>query len=130
MEKSDVIIRTWDQSRNSWDSNFPGLLTVTGNPYFVEPIDTIDLGDILGRDPSGGNTTSAFPDGFLDRWGTFSSGGLTDAELLVHLGLEGDHIPEWFKMTNAKWFMEGKVSEQEFVDALGFLSKKMFLFAN
>jgi len=132
MKTSDVIIRTWDTARNSWDSNFPGLLTVTGSPFYGEPIDAVDLGDLLGREAesSGGNVTSAFPEGFLERWSAFSTGTVSDAELLAQLGLEGDHIPEWFKMTTAKWFMDEKISEQEFVDALGFLSKNMILFAS
>jgi len=132
MATSDVIIRTWDKSRNSWDSNFPELLTVIGSPFYVEPIDTIDLGDLLGMEAGlgAGNKTSVFPEGFLERWSAFSSGTVTDAELLAQLGLEGDHIPEWFKTTTAKWFMEEKISEQEFVNALEFLSKSMFLFAS
>jgi hypothetical protein len=127
METSDVIIRTWDNKRNSWDSNFPGLLTVTGSPFFGEPLEAIDLGDVLGREASSGNVTSIFPEGFLDRWNAFSDGNVSDGDLLEVLGLEGQIIPDWFKKTAAKWFMEQKISEQEFIDALTYLSNKNIL---
>ncbi|MDH3677591.1 MAG: hypothetical protein OEQ12_04735, partial [Nitrosopumilus sp.] len=133
METSDVIIRTWDNKRNSWDSNFPGLLSVTGNPFYRGPLETIDLGDILGREAASslgaGNVTSAFPEDFQENWSAFSTGTVTDSELLAQLGLEGDYIPDWFKETAAKWFMEERISEQEFVDALKYMASKNILFA-
>jgi hypothetical protein len=132
METSDVIIRTWDVNRNSMDSHFLDLITVTGSPYYGEPLGTIDLGDFLGKEATsslgGGNGTLIFPSGFLDRWSDFSSGTVSDAELLELLGLGGDDIPEWFKNTTAKWFMEDKISLQEFIDALTYMANENLLF--
>ena len=131
METSDVIIRTWDTARNSWDSNFPDLLEVTGNILLDEQL---GLGDLAGQDSllGSGNSTSTeslFPEGFMEKWGGFSSESISDAEFLDHLGLEGDAIPRWFKDTTAKWFMEDKISEQEFIDALKYMAIEKILFA-
>jgi len=127
METSDVIIRAWDLHRNSADANFPDLLTVTGDiiSYFPD-FEPVDYTDILDKS---GNFTSVFPEGLLDKWAGYSEETISDTELLSHLGLEGNYIPQWFKDTTAKWYMDGKISEQEFVDALRYLSENNILFA-
>jgi len=38
------------------------------------------------------------------------------------------HIPQWFKDNTAKWFVDGKISEQEFVDVLKYMANKNLLF--
>jgi len=123
MESSDVIIRAWDIFRNSADVNFRDLIEVTGDII-------TDLPELLGEGilEGAGNYTSIFPEGFMDKWAGYSSETISDDELLMHIGLEGNYIPEWFKTTTAKWFMEEKISEQEFIDALEFLSRNLFLY--
>jgi len=130
MKISDVIIRTWDTARNSWDSYFPDLLEVTGDILTDEQLRLLDIaeeGPLFGSG-NGTTTESIFPEGFMDKWAGFSSETISDDELLMHIGLEGNYIPEWFKNTTAKWFMEEKISEQEFIDALEFLSRNLFLY--
>lgn len=130
METSDVIVRTWDTKRNSWDYHFPNLLTVEGNiiNYYPE-FEPIDYSGILDSEMFSGakNHTSIFPEGFIKKWAGFSSEHIADNELLEYLGLEGTQIPLWFKNTVPKWVIEGTISEQEFIDSLRYLSDRQIL---
>jgi len=44
----------------------------------------------------------------------------TDSKLLSDMGIKANHIPSWMA-NNAKWVIDGKITEQDFVDAIMYL---------
>ena len=127
MEKSDIIIRAWDQSRNSRDARFADAIQVI--PGIAD--EPSKFGGILGDSEPKGPIIDAEPifsyNLFRD-WAGFSDGQLSDSEFLSHLEIDGKKIPSWFKQSNiSKWVMDEMLSQQEFIDALRFLSDEGLL---
>lgn len=47
---------------------------------------------------------------------------MTDASFLQQMNMTGTHIPQWLK-TTAKWVLDGRIGESDFVNALQYLEK-------
>jgi hypothetical protein len=63
----------------------------------------------------------------IKKWSGRTSESASDSEILEAIGVEGDHIPSWFKK-NAKWVLLQRISQAEFVDAIKYMSKTGALF--
>lgn len=65
----------------------------------------------------------------IKKWSGRTSESASDSEMLEAIGVEGDHIPSWFKK-NAKWVLLQRISQAEFVDAIKYMSKTGALFVH
>jgi len=63
--------------------------------------------------------TTISPDLLLDikEWNGNSTITVSDSKLLSDMGIKGDHIPFWVTKV-AKWVTDGKINEQDFVNAI------------
>jgi len=126
MDTSDIIIRAWDVNKNSADTRLSEAIKVVDSTKILEipeEIDELGLSGTLGN-----GTGEVFVDQeILEVWAGFESGSISDEELLKLLGIGGDKIPSWYKEKVAKWIIQGKVSQKEFVDALHFFFNQGFL---
>ena len=62
------------------------------------------------------------PDLLLDikKWNGNTTTTVSDSKLLSDMGIKANHIPFW--VTNiAKWVTDGKISEQDFVNAIMYM---------
>jgi len=114
MEKTDVIIRAWDYSRNSRDAIFRDALVAVEmllpDDKILEP-DTQIIPSLL------------IPEEIISGWAGYSTDVVTDEELLDQLGIDGKSIPSWYKEIVSKWVFDGSISHKEFVDALSFFAE-------
>jgi len=115
MELSDIIIRAWDDSRNSIDAKFLEAIKV---------LSPSELVDIEFKPPE--TTTSeqkeseTFSRDSIIKWGGLSTEIISDSELLNMVGLEGNTIPRWYKSNIPAWIMQERTSQEEFVNTLNF----------
>jgi hypothetical protein len=115
MEKTDVIIRAWDYSRNSRDAIFRDALVAV---EMLLPDDKILEPDTQIIPPS-----LLIPEEIISGWAGYSTDVVTDEELLDQLGIDGKSIPSWYKEIVSKWVFDGSISHKEFVDALSFFAE-------
>ncbi len=126
MSLSDIIVRAWDDSRNSQQAKFVGAIEIVpGTEQSLEFGGKLDdqqePNPIMDSEPSMSMEA-------LNDWAGFSSNNISDSEFLSHIGVDGEKIPSWFKNSKiAKWVQEGMLTQQEFVNALKFLDKQGFL---
>jgi len=121
MELSDIIIRAWDDSRNSVDAKFLEAIKV------VNPSDLVDI-EIKPADSTPEKKESEKLSRFnITKWGGLSSEKISDSELLNMVGLQGDTTPQWYKSKIPTWIIQDKTSQEEFVNALNFFYKKGLL---
>ena len=119
MGTSDIIIRAWDQKRNSIDILFEDAWKI------IEPQGILD--SEFGLEPEMDPEPLMSMD-YLNGWVGYSSVVIGDSEFLSHIEIDGDKIPSWFKKGQvAKWVINEQISQQEFVDALRFLSEEGLL---
>jgi len=112
MDTSDIIIRTWDIKRNSWDYKFENIWQV---------IEVPSIGIITNDKESGELTPDQEPVFSWERfneWAGYSQDILSDEEFLEHIGVEGEKIPSWIKKNNAKWVKDGLITQNDLVLAL------------
>ena len=53
----------------------------------------------------------------INEWNGNSTITVSDSKLLSDMGIKGNHIPFWVTKV-AKWVTDGKISEQDFVNAI------------
>ena len=123
METSDIIIRAWDQNRNSKDIIFRSAIQVVGMQISEEEFES----SILALPDYSSDTGQIIPEGLFAKWAGYSDDVSLDSELLSFLGIEGNNIPQWFKKEIPKWYQEGSISQKEFVDALKFFEQSGLL---
>ena len=124
MELSDIYIRAWDNKRNSVDAKFVDAIEIIpGTQQTVESDtqETIEFGGILSQQD---DSKPLLDMQMIKDWGGFSTNSVSDYEMLSYLEMEGYHVPLWMKDSKiAKWVLDGKVTQQELVDALKYLEK-------
>ncbi|HEV2192888.1 MAG TPA: hypothetical protein VGR54_04625 [Nitrosopumilaceae archaeon] len=66
--------------------------------------------------------TKISPDLLLDikEWNGNSAITVSDSKLLSDMGIKANHIPSWIT-NNAKWVIDGKITKQDFVNAIMYL---------
>jgi hypothetical protein len=135
-DTSDVLVRAWDLSGNTNSLYYNDALKVVSSDTVpasesAEPTPTSD--DSAAPTPTSESAAPAsesaepsFIDVF-DQWAGYSSTSVSDTDFLSQLGIDGDHIPKWYKQNNAKWYKDGLISQTVFVAGLGDLSTRGIL---
>jgi len=122
MELSDIIIRAWDDSKNSVDAKFLDAIKVVSPSELVDieinVSDGLGVGDI-DKQPEKKESEKLSRDSII-KWGGLSTEIISDTDLLNMAGLDGDTIPRWFKSNIPSWIMQDRISQEEFVNALNF----------
>jgi hypothetical protein len=121
MEKSDVIVRTWDDLKRNTDTKILDAIQVVNSEKSetqnqVTP-STIVPSKVLPQLQKE-NAPDFMPS--IKEWGGYSSTSISDSELLSNMGLEGNHIPSWV-MKTTKWLIDGQMTQQEFIDSIKYL---------
>jgi len=126
LKKSDVIIRVWDQNRNSKDATFKNSIMVVD---FEIPDELIDIPDrTLESDTTiESSVTMKIPQDVLLKWAGYADGSVSDSEILEYLGIKGESIPSWYKNNVSKWLIDEKINYEEFVNAIKFFANKKYL---
>jgi len=129
LQKSDVIIRVWDQNRNSKDATFKNSIMAVD---FEIPDELIDIPDrTLESDTTiESSVTKKIPQDMLFKWAGYSDESVSDSEILEYLGIEGGSIPSWYKNNASEWLIDEKINQEEFVNALKFFANKKYLVSN
>jgi len=116
MELSDIIIRAWDERRNSIDVNFLDAIRVV----YPSELADIELGPPKTTTIKPTESEIPITRDVIAKWAGLSSEVISDSELLTIVGLEGETIPSWFKSSIPAWIMQERTSQEEFVNALKF----------
>ena len=118
MDKSKIIVRIWDVNRNGVEHRFHDAIHVIESESKITDIFT------QTKDKSFMDEEPLLSYDLLKGWAGINPDYVTDSELLKHIGIQGDNIPQWFKESNvAKWVIDGEISQRDFINALEFLSK-------
>ena len=133
MEKSSILFRTWDLSRNVAEVWYVDALEVMEKEML--PPESLNF----GTKKESVNTPSAISADqrfVVEKWAGYNAESVSDSELLKFLGIissqSGEEnnevtIPSWFKNNVVEWVLEGKVSFTEFVDAIEYMYEKRFI---
>ena len=134
MDTSHVILKAWDDKRNSMNIEFNNALHIVQ----AKPIlPTVDVSEQIPKEDNSititnteTGTVKTIPEEELvittpftmppvmdavNKWTGYSSESLTDKEFLNSIGVDGNNVPDWIKKNTAKWFRAGDITEEEFV---------------
>lgn len=141
MKASDVIIRSWDQRKSSFDNVMPNALEIIGQPINMVGNSTTYAQETPSNKTAGQSIQSLqslnIPDWFKSRTNSWSKEKIPDSDFtyglqyLVEKGtikipeneIEASSsypIPSWIK-NNAKWWTEDQISDSEFVNEIQYL---------
>ena len=131
MQKSDIIIRSWDEKRNSVDVKiFDAWKVVEANKTATRQViesDKVENKTLVGNIMSLQNSTVSSHEAknqellsSIKKWGGYSPESISDSELLEKIGIKGQHIPSWFMRTTG-WLVNNQTTQEEFFDAIKYL---------
>ena len=128
MEKSDLIIRTWDVKRNSFDTILLDAIEIQEN----QKNNTIKESILNEKENNNTNviptldSESSSKKEIIMEWSGYSENSISDSELLSQLGFETtkNGIPSWVKHKMARWLYMEMITEQDFVNAISYLVTK------
>jgi hypothetical protein len=142
MDKSDLILRVWDSDRHNMDTIVRDALEVvpsaqttspttsptTSAPTNAKPVFSFSSSTVPLSKTTTGSTVQPANDvtDEIKMWGGYSPKSISDSELLGDLGMHGNHIPNWL-MKSTKLFVNGDVSQDEFLNILKYMDKQGFL---
>ena len=133
MEKSSILLRTWDPSRNVAEVWYVDALEVMEKE--TSPPESLNFGT-KNESTNTPRTISADQRFVVEKWAGYNAESISDSDLLKVLGIissqSGEEvnevtIPAWFKNHVAEWALEGKVSFTEFVDAIEYMYEKRII---
>jgi len=133
MEKSSILFRTWDLSRNVDEVWYVDALEVIEKE--TSPPGSLNFGT-ENESVNTSSTISADQRFVVEKWAGYNAESISDSELLKFLGIISSQlgeennevtIPSWFKNNVAGWVLEGKVSFTEFVDAIEYMYEKRII---
>ena len=125
MPKSDIIFRTWGSDLYSSDTYLLDAWGSTGGIMQVTPSPLLQVQTV-----SNDTATTTIPKPLtsqpdimetIKKWGGYSSKSISDSEMLHAFGLRGSHVPSWM-MKNTQWVVDGTMTQQDFGNALKYLS--------
>lgn len=124
MEKSNIIVRAWDEQRHSSDTKIWNAIQVdstqkiSSNLPDQAPSDQIV--NVLAQ-----TTTPSTPDLLpaIKDWAGYSSHAISNSEFLADIGINGQSIPQWVSKTT-KYVVDGDLSIPEFENMLNYLADK------
>ena len=137
MDTSDVIVRSWDQRRASFDNVFADALKVvdvpTSNSSSLSTKENQTITQVMST-PS-----LNIPDWVKLRTDSWSKGKISDSDFVFEIkylvgnssnnipynntGHSSSYIPSWFK-NNANWWGTKQISDWDFVSGLRYLVDK------
>jgi len=118
LEKSHIIIRAWDYERNSKDAIFRNAIVAE---EILLPEDKIpELTEMVSENIL---QTGIIPQDIIAKWAGYSGEVFSDKQLLEYLEIKGTDIPNWVKEKVSNWVYDGSITQNEFVNALKFLSQ-------
>ena len=130
MPKSNIFIREWNEARHSSDTKIKDAIEVVESPQSIQTSKDIIPNNLsvqnVSPNPTQEVSTATGNDditSYIKQWGGYSPDSISDSQLLDHLGIKADHIPSWF-MKTTKWIVNGDSSQQEFKDAIKYMSDK------
>jgi hypothetical protein len=134
-DTSDVLVRAWDLSGNTNSLYYNDALKVVSSDTVpasesAEPTPTSESAEPTPTSESAAPASESAEPSFIDvfdQWAGYSSTSVSDTDFLSQLGIDGDHIPKWYKQNNAKWYKDGLISQTVFVAGLGDLSTRGIL---
>ena len=134
MEKSNLVIITWDYTRNA------GTTTVLDAFEVTESKKTTEVGKKMFEEPKSQQETEMTPEPGIDimfedqketiqKWAGYHIASASDSELLDALHIKLDNkdkvLPNWIKNNLAKWILDEKISFKEFREAIEYVSKTL-----
>lgn len=134
MEKSDIIMRSWDAKKNSADNKiFDAWESLEDTEKETAQVESGKIESVQNEAGLGGilneNEKQSLQKedndvlmSVIQQWGGFSQKSVSDATLLDTIGVDAEYIPHWFKETT-RWVVNGDASQQEFVDAVKYMYK-------
>ncbi len=135
MEKTDLIIRTWDDRRNSFETKVFDAMQVTGpeisSTTSTESVTTQESTQTTQQ------TTQNIPSWVKNNAGWWSDGQIGDSDFvsgiqyMINQGImkipeteagqsTSQNIPSWIK-SNAGWWKDGLISDSDFVQGIQWL---------
>ena len=132
MNKSDIIFRTWNDRESSGDFKIYEALQVTKSEdmkNIQNTIQNIQQNTTNSLSQQGIESTIQNENDIeesIKMWGGYSSKSISDSEFLSKIGINGNSIPHWV-MKSTKWFVDGEINLQEFVDSIKYLDEKGFI---
>ena len=134
MKLSDTLLRMWDLQRNQQDILYINALEVVESGYIISDRQTtktneenINESDIPLENKIPEIEVDQEPlvsPAILQGWAGYSPESVSDSQLLSHVGVKGEEIPNWFKKSKiGKWAMDEAISHEELVNALKFFEK-------
>jgi len=127
MPTSNIFIREWDETKYSSDTKIKDAIQIIESPQNIQTSKDLIPAKIISQaalpiPPA----TSDDVTNYIKQWAGYSSTSISDSELLDHFGIKGDHIPSWF-MKSSKWLVSGDTSQQEFKEAIKYMSDKSII---
>jgi hypothetical protein len=136
MEKSNLVIITWDYTRNA------GTTTVLDAFEVIESkAKTTEVGKKMFEEPKSQQETEMTPEPGIDimfddqketiqKWAGFHTMSASDSELLKELQIKLDdkdraELPNWVKKNLGKWILDEKITFKEFREAIEYVSKTL-----
>ena len=135
MEPSSILFRTWDLAKNSNEILYQNALEIVDSNSL--PVDLPQEPNQESSDKNGEiiKTMTAEQKLLIEKWSGHDLESISDSKLLRLLGIippeTGDEnngsIPLWFRNKVGTWLLEGKITFEEFVDALEYMYEKGIL---
>jgi len=136
MEKSNLVIITWDYTRNA------GTTTVLDAFEVIESKKTTEVGKKMFEQPAQPQPeVEMVPEPGIDvmfedqketiqKWSGYHTESASDSELLDALHIKLDNkdamkLPKWIKSNLGKWILNEKISFKEFREAIEYVSKTL-----
>jgi hypothetical protein len=133
MDKSNIIIRTWDNERHAGDvhivdaiqidqsENTPDLQNEAEQTSEDTSKDQTQIEEQIKPDET--SETIVRKESVLE-WAGYSPNVKSDKEILEESGIQGETIPKWFKNKFGKWVFTGQIELVDFEKAIKYLSER------
>ena len=116
----DMMIRAWDENRNSFDTIvYDALNVVEDNIPTQKPVeDNVeeDTMNLLAETKDDAYSV-------LMRWSGYSLESATDAQMLDSIGISGTFIPKWVKKDLAGYVFDQKMTLEDLISAIRYLNQ-------
>lgn len=128
MEKSNIIMRAWDDHHASQDIKFFDAWQAVesgGTQTSGSNVPQSDLVQNIEPQPSQVQTIQTNPElvDIVKQWGGYSPKSISDSEMLSDMGIDAKYIPSWY-MKTSKWVVSNDVTPEEFVNAIKYMYDK------
>ena len=125
MEKSDIILRVWDESRNSADTKIFDAVQVVDKVSLpqADTSSSVESKEIAQAITPSQDQSDTQTQEMLFRWAGYSSQSATDSEMLDVIGIQGSYIPHWVKKVFGQGIHDEQLNMKDFAIAAKYLHK-------